>query len=66
MLSGRLVVWTEASPTAAARLLQIRPMLRSILEVVRLDPETEEATLLLARLLLERLSDRLTSGPRMP
>jgi ATP-dependent Clp protease ATP-binding subunit ClpC len=63
MLSGRLVVWTEASPTAAARLLQIRPMLRSILEVVRLEPETEEATLLLARLLLERLSDRLTSGP---
>jgi ATP-dependent Clp protease ATP-binding subunit ClpC len=63
MLSGRLVVWTEASPTAAARLLQIRPMLRSILEVVRLEPETEEATLSLARLLLERLSDRLTFGP---
>src|ERR1700726_370960 len=38
-------------------------MLRSILEVVRLEPETKEATLLLARSLLERLSDRLTSGP---
>jgi ATP-dependent Clp protease ATP-binding subunit ClpC len=54
--SARVVIWTEASPTAAARLLQMRPALRSILEVVRLEPESEQGTLALARGLIDRLS----------
>jgi ATP-dependent Clp protease ATP-binding subunit ClpC len=56
MVSGRLVVWTEASPSAAARLLQVRPSLRGILEVVRLEAESEESTLALARAVVTRLS----------
>ncbi len=55
--SGRVVIWTEANPSAAARLLQIRPALRSILELVRLEPESEQATLGLARSLITRLED---------
>ena len=37
--SGRLIVWTEASPTGSARLLRQRPALKSALEVVRLEPQ---------------------------
>ena len=57
--AGRLVIWTEASPTAAARLLQMRPALRNILEVIRLEPQSEANTSTLARAVVGRLSDEL-------
>ena len=42
--SGRLIVWTEATATSTARLVQSRPMLRGVLEVVRLEPQSQEET----------------------
>jgi ATP-dependent Clp protease ATP-binding subunit ClpC len=57
IVSGRLVVWTEMAPTASARLLQMRPALRAILEVIGLEPQSEEATLSLVRSLVGRLSE---------
>jgi ATP-dependent Clp protease ATP-binding subunit ClpC len=58
IVAGRLVVWTEASTTATARLLQIHPVLRRNLEVIRLEPQMEEDTRSLARTLVARLSDQ--------
>lgn len=52
--SGRIVVWTEATPTGIARLLQLRPALRSVLEVVRLDPMSVQEA--------ETLADRLSAA----
>lgn len=44
--SGRLIVWTEASAAGTARLVRMRPGLRGIFEVARLEPmdvsETEQ------------------------
>ena len=57
--AGRLVIWTEASPTATARLLQMRPALRNILEVIRLEPQSEANTSTLVRAVVSRLSDEL-------
>ena len=57
VVDGRLVVWTEATPTSVARLLQIRPSLRGIFEVVALEPQSEQATLALAHEVVQRLSD---------
>ena len=42
--AGRLVVWTEATPASTARLLRLRPALRSAFEVVRLEPLSQEET----------------------
>ncbi len=56
IVSGRLVAWTETTPSAAARLLQMRPALRHILELIRLEPQSEQATLSLAGSLLGSLS----------
>ncbi len=39
--AGRLVVFGEASPAGVARLLQVRPSLRSLLDVYRLEPMNE-------------------------
>jgi hypothetical protein len=55
--SGRLVIWTESDPTAAGRLMQTRPALRSLLEVVCVEAENEENTLALARKVIARVSD---------
>ena len=57
--AGRLLIWTEAPPTATARLLQMRPALRNILEVIRLEPQSEADTSLLVRAVVERLSAEL-------
>ncbi len=40
IVAGRLIVWTEATPTSTARLLQLRPSLRGLFEAVRLEPPT--------------------------
>ena len=45
VVSGRLIVWTEATPTSTARLLQLRPTLRGLLEAVRIEPQSQEETL---------------------
>ena len=54
--TGRLLVWTEASPKSMARLLQFRPALRGLLEVVRLEPQTQQDTAALAHSVTQRLA----------
>jgi ATP-dependent Clp protease ATP-binding subunit ClpC len=54
--AGRLVVWTEASASGAARVLRIRPSLRNSFEVIRFDPLSKDETLSLAQGMLSRLS----------
>ena len=56
MTAGRLVIWAEASSASTARLLRLRPALRSVLEVARLEPLSQEETHELARALLKPLS----------
>src|SRR5207248_10663207 len=46
--AGRLVIWAESDPTAVARLMQTRPALRGLMEVIRVEAESEENTLALA------------------
>jgi ATP-dependent Clp protease ATP-binding subunit ClpC len=46
---GRLIIWTEASPSSTSRLLRLRPVLRGILDVIRLEPMDQDETEVLAR-----------------
>ena len=64
MTAGRLVIWTEASSASTARLLRLRPALRSVLEVARLEPLSQEETQELARALLKPLSACVRFGDR--
>ncbi len=57
VVAGRLIVWTEATRTSVARLMQIRPALRGIFDVVEIEPRSEEATLKLARAVAKRIAD---------
>ena len=57
VVAGRLVVWTEATPTSVARLLQLRPALRGLFEVVQLEPQSDEATLALSLEVAKRISN---------
>ena len=50
-------MWTEATPTSTARLLQLRPTLRSLFEAVRLEPQSQEETAALAQAWAQRLAD---------
>ena len=54
--AGRLVVWTEASPSSTSRLLRLRPVLRGILDVIRLEPMDQDETAVLARDLVSSLA----------
>jgi ATP-dependent Clp protease ATP-binding subunit ClpC len=54
--SGRLLVWAELSPKNMARLLQFRPALRGLLEIVRLEPQDQQRTAALAQSLVARLA----------
>ncbi len=54
--AGRLIVWTEASPAGAARLLRLRPQLRNVFELIRFEPLSKEETLTLAQSVTARLS----------
>ena len=56
--AGRVQIWTEATPAATARLQQLRPALRRLLEIVRMEEMEEEDALELA----ETLSGRLAKG----
>jgi ATP-dependent Clp protease ATP-binding subunit ClpC len=57
MTSGRLVIWTETSPAGTSRLMRLRPSLRGLFEVVRLEPQTQDETDELSRSLLPKWSD---------
>ena len=57
VVAGRVAIWTEASPTSVARLLQVRPALRGLFEVVRLESMAEEETLSLAERVIRQMSD---------
>ena len=65
--AGRLIVWTEATPTGTARLVQPRPTLRGLLEVVRLEPQSQEETSALAHAFVQRLANEadLAIEPRV-
>jgi ATP-dependent Clp protease ATP-binding subunit ClpC len=54
--AGRLIVWTEASPAATARLLRMRPTLRNTFEIARMEALDADETLDLALDLAEGLS----------
>ena len=54
--SGRLIVWTEASPAGTTRLLRLRPQLRNMYEVIRFEPLSKDETLALSHSVTERLS----------
>ncbi len=53
--AGRLVVWCEATPKGAARLLQAKPSLRGLFETVVIDPLSSAETLSLARAVIAHL-----------
>ncbi len=66
MTTGQIVVWTEASPAALTRLLQMQPGLRSLLELARLEPMDAGTTRPIAREVGARLANALdvTVDPR--
>ena len=53
--AGRLIVWTEASPAVTARLLRLRPTLRNIFEIARMEPLEAAETLVLGEELAQGL-----------
>ncbi len=55
---GRLLIWCEATPASTARLLQYKPALRSIFEIVDLEPLSVPATQSLARSLVDALAEK--------
>lgn len=55
---GRLLILAEATPASTARLLQMRPKLRRVLEVVRLEPLGFDATVAIADKLARALAAR--------
>jgi ATP-dependent Clp protease ATP-binding subunit ClpC len=57
IVTGRLMVWTEASPASTARLMRLRPALRSAFEVARLEPLSQSETRELAAALVRAWSN---------
>ena len=53
---GQVLIWSEASPKATTRLLQLQPALRRCLEVVRIEPMAVEDTTELAKQLADNLA----------
>jgi ATP-dependent Clp protease ATP-binding subunit ClpC len=62
IVAGRLIVWTEALPTSTARLLQMRPTLRGLLEAVRIEPQSPEEASELAQAWVARLANEADVG----
>jgi ATP-dependent Clp protease ATP-binding subunit ClpC len=56
MAAGRLIVWTEASAAGTSRLVRLRPALRGVFEVARLEPMDVAETDALARLVARELA----------
>ena len=63
VVSGRLIVWSEATPTSTARLLQLRPTLRGLLEAVRIEPQSQQETAELAQAWVNRLCEEADLTP---
>ena len=57
VVAGRLIIWTEATPTSTARLLQMRPSLRGLFETARMEPQSAEETTELAEAWIGRLNE---------
>jgi ATP-dependent Clp protease ATP-binding subunit ClpC len=57
--ADRLIAWAETSPASTSRLLRSRPVLRSILDVIRLEPLDQDETLALAHEFVRRVSGKL-------
>jgi ATP-dependent Clp protease ATP-binding subunit ClpC len=55
--AGRVLVWCEATPKGVARLLQIKPSLRGLLETVTIEPLSQAETLPLVNDVLDKMSD---------
>ncbi len=53
--AGRLIVWSEATSGEATRLLQARPNLRGLLELIRIEPHSEQEATALATSFCQRL-----------
>jgi ATP-dependent Clp protease ATP-binding subunit ClpC len=59
LAAGCVLMWTEATPAATARLQQVRPSLRRYLEIVRMEEMPEEEALALAKDFADRLGTTL-------
>ncbi|MGD0189914.1 MAG: AAA family ATPase [Rhizomicrobium sp.] len=55
--AGRLVIFAEASPAGVSRLLQMRPSVRSLIEVYRREPMNEPEAARLAGAVAARMQD---------
>ena len=60
--TGRVHIWSEATPAGLARLQQMHPALRRLLEIVRLEPMDEDETLKLAGSVTKMLADKAGCG----
>ena len=58
--AGRLIIWTETSPAGMSRLLRLSPGLRSVFEVVRLEPMHIDDTTALAHQLSAKIAGDMT------
>ncbi|MGH7124401.1 MAG: AAA family ATPase [Stellaceae bacterium] len=56
---GRLVILSEAGSAAASRLFQLRPSMRSLIEICRIEPMTEEQAGALAGEVAPRIEQQL-------
>jgi ATP-dependent Clp protease ATP-binding subunit ClpC len=56
LAAGRLVIWSEATPAGVARLTQLQPTLRSLMDVINLEPLSTAATLALGRKLIDEIA----------
>ncbi|MEZ5775425.1 MAG: AAA family ATPase [Hyphomicrobiaceae bacterium] len=66
--AGRVVVWSELSPAGFARLVQVRPQMRRMVENVRLEPMARADALALAAKVAERIAveGRIGIEPSVP
>lgn len=60
--SGRVMIWTETTPAGMARVAQLRPALRRVLEIVRLEDMPANETIKLAEALAKRLTKASPAG----
>jgi ATP-dependent Clp protease ATP-binding subunit ClpC len=56
---GRLILWSEASPKSAVRLMQLRPGLRRMFEIIQLESMSDEETGALGKALAKDLGQQL-------
>ncbi len=56
--AGRLLIWCEATPKGAARLMQLKPSMRGLLETVTIEPLAPGETLTLARDVMKAMAAR--------